>query len=319
MPIISIESLGLAANGSVGDDYDTVRRDCFHRGVDYKTNGKETPFLAAVYGRVIEPYGGVWGTITVAPFGSSDIIQFLHCSSRSVRLGEIVAPWTQLGYSGDVCPPGTCTGIHLHLQVLRPSGSPKHSCWNRNYLDPKAWYYENPIVGTWTRQFRYVGSAGSQTLHTQTLSIHSDAIPTVHSFVDALSILITLSSGKTCILEAVSKYKLTFQSYSNNATNVIIDPAGATIRQVGGNGDCRGFRLNQSRITGGLLLNGDQLLVSGELESQGGPFVKTGFLPASEVELEHNTEPAASNPDDRVSLWTRPGVLENISFETEGL
>ena len=134
----TLQTLGIPT-GSVGDKYDTPRVPCNHSGVDYETNQVATPFKSAISGKVVAPIGGPWGTISIKPDGSNDLVQYLHCSKINVNVGDNVTPQTVIGETGDVCPPGTCNGIHLHLQVVKPTGDPKYECWSRNYVDPETW------------------------------------------------------------------------------------------------------------------------------------------------------------------------------------
>lgn len=264
MSVLNLNSLGLQ-NGAIGDNFNDPRGDCFHSGVDYTTGGAATSFRAAVYGVVVDPVGGQWGTISVRPFGSTDVIQYLHCSSIDVASGEIVAPWTILGTTGDVCPPGTCNGVHLHLQAVSADGTPTYDCWSRNYLNPNSWTYANPLVGTWSRHFTEMGTGNgySYWITDQTVVIATDVLPAPFSLVDDITVYLRSPSGITCELIIVSRYTLTFQGYDKNAVRVRAVPAGATLTQVGGTGDCSGLRVTQIARDGTLALDDRRLRVGG--------------------------------------------------------
>src|SRR5437867_1921699 len=80
---------------------------CPHKGMDITSSGVPTLFTPGVFGRVAAPVGGDWGTITVEPYSHPTTrIQYLHCSSIAVGLGDIVAPWSLIGATGATAPPG---------------------------------------------------------------------------------------------------------------------------------------------------------------------------------------------------------------------
>ncbi|TCC92190.1 M23 family metallopeptidase [Pedobacter frigiditerrae] len=118
------------------------REGCPHKGTDFGSSGKEKPFKAGVKGKVVEPLGGDWGTIAVKPAHDSTVtIQYLHCSSISVKVGAEVTKDTVLGKTGKKVPAGTdISGIHLHLQVFK-NEAPDYACWGtgRNFIDPETW------------------------------------------------------------------------------------------------------------------------------------------------------------------------------------
>jgi murein DD-endopeptidase MepM/ murein hydrolase activator NlpD len=174
-------AVGLAGQ-VINHPYNEPRKACFHRGIDITSSKKPLDFSAGIYGRVIDPTQTAWGTISVQPFHDpTAVVQYLHCSQYSVKVGQAVAPWTILGKTGDTAPPNSgVKGIHLHLQVVEP-GSPLHSCWGaRNYVDPTRWDLGNPLVGTWTCRTAYTIPEGTQqtidTRHIQSVEIGSSFI-----------------------------------------------------------------------------------------------------------------------------------------------
>lgn len=124
------------------------RRDCFHAGIDIGSGGVERKFRAGIFGRVART-GGRCNTITVVPFqAATETVQYLHCSRFLVKEGDVVAPWTQIGVTGNVgCG---SRGIHLHLQVVKLRGRPRKHCWSRNYVDPTRWRIQDLMVGNWS-------------------------------------------------------------------------------------------------------------------------------------------------------------------------
>jgi hypothetical protein len=154
----SPDTVGLSGE-TVSGTFEEPRPDgCPHRGLDITSSQTPKPFQAGIYGVVIPPINTAFGTIAVRPFGDlSAIVQYLHCSTSKVGIGDSVAPWTVLGTTGETAPPGTgITGIHLHIQVILP-GTPRHSCWDRNYVDPASWESHFSIAGTWATRVSGAG------------------------------------------------------------------------------------------------------------------------------------------------------------------
>ena len=109
------------------------------------------------------------GTITVNPLSSPETrIQYLHCSSIDVVVGQTVYPWTFIGVTGDTAPPDTgITGIHLHLQVQEP-GSGGEPCWNgRAFTNPETFPTPDLMRGTWRNVSS--GMVGSISYETETI------------------------------------------------------------------------------------------------------------------------------------------------------
>ncbi|NVB82305.1 MAG: peptidoglycan DD-metalloendopeptidase family protein [Kofleriaceae bacterium] len=132
--------------------FGTLRDGCPHKGVDYSSSQRPKDFVAGVYGTVVEPEESGWGTIAVVPFANPQYkIQYLHASARYVSVGDVVQPWTLLGATGDVAPPGSgITGIHLHLQIQDVASPSTQPCWaGREFVDPERWTITNPLIGTW--------------------------------------------------------------------------------------------------------------------------------------------------------------------------
>lgn len=143
-------SLGLP-NERISSKFREPRESCPHKGIDITSSRKARPFVAGVFGRIISPIEGPWGTITVSPFNApATRIQYLHCSAINVGIGQLVCPWTVLGNTGDTAPPNTgITGIHLHLQVQEP-GAGGEKCWNaRRFVDPETFPTPDLVRGTW--------------------------------------------------------------------------------------------------------------------------------------------------------------------------
>lgn len=134
-------SLGL---NNVTGKFGEPRNGCPHKGTDFGSGGIAKDFKAATNGKVIAPIAGDWGTITVKPFHDPEsTVQYLHCSSIHVKIGDDVSKDTVIGTTGKTAPPGTSiSGIHLHLQVFK-SEPPAEPCWNdgsnRNFYDPELW------------------------------------------------------------------------------------------------------------------------------------------------------------------------------------
>ena len=122
----------------------------YHIGIDVSSSGKARSFRAGVYGTVVEPIGGEYGTITVVPFhNQQSAVQYLHCSTINVKLRQKVAPWTVLGRTGTSAPADSgVTGYHLHLHVIE-LGKPQRPTWPLNYVDPTIWSIGNPLIGQW--------------------------------------------------------------------------------------------------------------------------------------------------------------------------
>jgi murein DD-endopeptidase MepM/ murein hydrolase activator NlpD len=95
-----------------------------HRGIDISSrdaNGKPAPleFKAGVYGTVVGPIGGQYGTITVL-LSNGKKVQFLHTSKQNVEIGDPVTPDTILGTTGSK----GANSIHLHIQGRDEKGKP---------------------------------------------------------------------------------------------------------------------------------------------------------------------------------------------------
>jgi hypothetical protein len=127
------------------------RKKCPHRGIDITSSQTNKPYCAGIFGRVTEKLGGELGTITVVFFVFAGfVVQYLHNSRIDVSVGSVVAPWTQIGVTGDTAPPGDSQGIHLHVHVVQASGLPGELCWDRNYVDPATWQIADALIGNWT-------------------------------------------------------------------------------------------------------------------------------------------------------------------------
>lgn len=128
-------------------------KKCPHRGIDFSCSRTEKPFNAGIYGRVVLPLGGNYGTVSIQPFSEPQtIVQYLHCSEFYIKVGDLVAPWTSLGKTGKVSP--TPVVQHLHIQVVRP-GKSKFDCWKtkegveRNFINPQDFPIIDALAGTW--------------------------------------------------------------------------------------------------------------------------------------------------------------------------
>jgi hypothetical protein len=191
---------------------------CPHRGLDISSNGISTPFSAGIYGTVIAPTPGAsqWCTIAVKPFDDPTVVvQYLHCSSTNVNLGDIVAPWTILGTTGNCSP--TPVPIHLHIQVIYP-GAPANLCWNQNFVDPQTWNIVSPMLGGWSCTDVEMGNT-----YLNTVEINSDASSGVIGTIESsTSTTVTLPNGAQCELGLVFKYDLVATSYTQkNKINII--------------------------------------------------------------------------------------------------
>lgn len=258
--IFSLDNLGLAT-GAYGDDFNIVRRDCFHRGKDYETNKTPTPFKAGVYGRVTDPNGGEWGTITVVPFGTEDQVQYLHCSAINVQPGDIVAPWTVIGTTGEVCPTGGCNGIHLHLQVTRSTGKPSHKCWDRNYLNPNTWTYDNPLIGHWTLHSVREWPANNIRLWETTVQfIISNDLLLTPNYAIVQDTLHVQSSVGTCTIIGKLKWKILFDAYTEKGIHFTTYGEGTEVTTIPGTAICGNPRLTQQSTEGEIVLQKDGVL-----------------------------------------------------------
>jgi murein DD-endopeptidase MepM/ murein hydrolase activator NlpD len=95
-----------------------------HEGVDLSSRPepgqqpKPLDFKAGVHGVVVKAGDGPYGTIAVQVRDGS-LIQFLHTSASHVKLGDIVAPDTKLGVTGQK----GAGVIHLHVQAKDKYGN----------------------------------------------------------------------------------------------------------------------------------------------------------------------------------------------------
>jgi hypothetical protein len=164
--------LGLGAFGGITSHFMDPRDGCPHKGTDFSSGGTPQPFLAGVYGKVIQPSAdqSQWCTIAVQPFNDpAATVQYLHASSVSVAVGNLVAPWTILGQTGQCSP--TPVPIHLHVQVFY-AGQPSQPCWGsgRNFVNPETWGIQSPLVGTW-----HASNQGPNYSAVYTLQIDNDS------------------------------------------------------------------------------------------------------------------------------------------------
>lgn len=136
-----------------GVDRPDINKDCPpHRGVDFSSRSGGIPaplqYSAGFYGRVEKLHDSAYRTITVRPFhDAARYVQFLHSSYWSVKEGDIIAPWTPLGNTGNA----GAEAIHLHIQVVDDSAVcvPIHDCWDRCYIDPTTWPINDHFSGKW--------------------------------------------------------------------------------------------------------------------------------------------------------------------------
>ncbi len=135
----------------ISSPFEAPRNSGPHKGTDISENmrnpTKFQPFSAGVWGVIVPPLGGPWGTITINPFvGANHKVQHLHSSSVNVSVGDIVSPWSILGSTGTTAPPGIpISGVHLHIQVADEAGTPKYPEWDRAYVNPTSWDTGNPF------------------------------------------------------------------------------------------------------------------------------------------------------------------------------
>jgi len=147
----SPSAVGLAGEHISGHFLEPRPDGCPHKGLDISSSGVPKSFCAGIYGRVVPPDPALsqWGTIAVEPFNDpSATIQYLHASSSNVVPGDLVAPWTILGKTGNTSP--TPVPIHLHIQVAFQR-APTHACWgNRDFVNPETWETTSVLLGAWT-------------------------------------------------------------------------------------------------------------------------------------------------------------------------
>lgn len=126
-----------------------------HPGYDY-VSSVGTPVRAAAAGVVVKNanggrcinYSGCtcdgWGYIGI-DHGNGYITQYEHLSLISVRAGEKVAKWQQIGLSGNSAPPACAplgVGEHLHFEVLKlipGKNIGDYSLPNYGVVDPYGW------------------------------------------------------------------------------------------------------------------------------------------------------------------------------------
>jgi murein DD-endopeptidase MepM/ murein hydrolase activator NlpD len=96
-----------------------------HEGVDLSSRPapgkppKPLDFRAGVYGIIVKAGDGPWGTISVQ-LADGSVLQYLHTSASHVKVGEVVAPDSRLGKTGN-----TGAGIiHLHVQAKDKNNNP---------------------------------------------------------------------------------------------------------------------------------------------------------------------------------------------------
>ncbi|MDH5580313.1 MAG: M23 family metallopeptidase [Bdellovibrionales bacterium] len=138
-------------NNVISSPFEVIRPSGPHKGIDISENRPNPTnferFSSGVWGVVVPPLGGQWGTITVDPFHTpGHQVQHIHTSNQNIRPGDIIAPWTIIGTTGKAAPPDKpVTGVHLHLQVFDKNGSPKYPQWDRAFVDPQKFDTGNPI------------------------------------------------------------------------------------------------------------------------------------------------------------------------------
>ena len=146
----SPEIVGLAGERITGKFREPRPNGCPHKGLDISCSHKPMVFKAGVFGIIVEPQGGPWGTLTISPFQAPDtLIQYLHTSRIAYSEGWAVAPWTEVGSTGNTSPVPN-TPYHLHVQV-QEKGEGSEECWQkRNFVDPEAWTIQNTLLAYWT-------------------------------------------------------------------------------------------------------------------------------------------------------------------------
>ncbi|SDB60859.1 hypothetical protein SAMN03159422_02399 [Agrobacterium fabrum] len=232
-----------------------------HRGMDVSSSMTHKNFTAGVFGQVIDPQGGPWGTITVRPFNEpSTIIQYLHCFDFKVGRGDLVAPWTIIGSTGDTAPPGTnITGIHLHVHLIQP-GTPTDPGWSQNYVDPATWSRGTPGQGQWRQNAQgYEGTI--KFTSERTLHIISFENPAPNFVIEGYDFYEFRWRNNDCRVRVDLKFTATFVGSSNNGLRFEIRPT-----QILKSGPCHSiFRANVPELDRALLvLRSENTMLGGD-------------------------------------------------------
>ncbi len=213
----SPQVVGLSGERITGKfEEERPKQNCFHRGLDISSSKRPKPFTAGLFGKVVSPLGSEWGTVTVLPFHASGYtVQYLHCSAIDVGVGEVIAPWTTLGHTGDKAPEGSgVNGVHLHVHVIQPSGSkPKHSCWGRlNYEDPEGFNLGTPWRGTWSMRKNF---SNGYALHTNNFtSVTPGSSNSYSTYIDRVLIS---RSGRRCPIRATIEWEQRITRYGRKS------------------------------------------------------------------------------------------------------
>jgi hypothetical protein len=192
---------------------------CPHKGLDIGSAGISKTYTAGIYGKVVppNPNDSKWCTIAVQPFHDAQAtIQYLHSSSSRVGVGDIVAPWTEIGDTGNCSP--TPVPIHLHIQVAF-NRTPSYPCWGtRDFVDPETWNLGAPLLGTWVNS----EAQPDGTVQTRTLYINNDLVSGLMGNLETLAQIPVVRNGRRCDIELLIKEDLMCTSLSQkNFKNVI--------------------------------------------------------------------------------------------------
>ena len=104
-----------------------------HAGLDFSAR-VGTPLHAMSSGMVVKAeWAGGYGQTVEIKYWDGTVSYFAHLSEISVKVGQLVAPGTFVGKSGNT---GNSTGPHLHLEVHPAGGDP---------VDPAAWFAKHRI------------------------------------------------------------------------------------------------------------------------------------------------------------------------------
>lgn len=122
----------MPAEGTITGTFAADYGGYLHRGVDVGCV-VGTPVVAPAGGTVVAPYNdGSFGIAVCLSHGDGWYTLYAHLSRADVSIGEIVAPGTRLGLSGNT---GKSTGPHLHWQLSDSFTFPSDINRSRNPLD----------------------------------------------------------------------------------------------------------------------------------------------------------------------------------------
>ena len=120
----------------------TGKKEDFHEGVDYGTNGLCIPVYPVLEGKVLSCGTDITGAKFVYVYFESIgmVGLYYHLSKISVKKGQVVNVNTELGLTGKT---GYATGIHLHFDFF-PYKDYSKPILKRGNIDYNAYRFPNP-------------------------------------------------------------------------------------------------------------------------------------------------------------------------------